>query len=463
LENAGYQSIGSFSGENIEYLTGLPDEEYVAPALPFAVDEPECQISCLHMGEQNNEWDKEFMLDRDQWTFLNHGAFGAALRCGHTRAKQWRDYVELQPLRFFDRDLLPHLAHSNRVLAEFIKAPPDATALIPNATSGLNSVLSGYAREFKGNIVLFDLAYGSVKKMARYYVGGDKVMEIPLTKKVLPILDENELVESFRQGLENIKRQKGNCALRDSMLVLDHVTSNTAIQMPIQSLAAIGKEEGMYVLVDGAHGLLSLDLDMRELHDSGVDFYVTNAHKWMSTVRGAAIMYCADLSLRESILRQPAIISHGIDDGYLSRFVWDGCRDYAAQLSIPTVVEFWKSKSPARVRKAMHELLLKSAKALVTTWHPGKSLDGQNVTIAPMSVHSSMCLIRLPDSLSGKKGDEKTSADAKRIQDFLHDNHRIEVPIKAIGGVLYVRISCHVYNKIEEYEKLAQAIMTLCQ
>merc|ERR1712232_501763 len=111
----------------------------------------------------------------------------------------------------------------------------------------------------------------------------------------------------------------------------------------------------------------------------------------------------------------------------------------------------------------MHELLIKSAKALVTTWHPGKSLDGPDVTIAPMSMHSSMCLIRLPDSLSGNKGDEKTSDDAKRLQDFLHDKHRIEVPIKCIGGVLYVRISCHVYNKIEEYENLAQAITTLCQ
>ena len=197
--------------------------------------------------------------------------------------------------------------------------------MIPNATSGLNSVLLGYAREFKGNVVLFDLAYGSVKKMAQYYSGGKSVLEIPLTENVLPILSERELEESLRKALEKIKRQKGDSALNNSLLVLDHVTSTTAIQMPIKSLAAIAKEEGMLVLVDGAHGLLNLDLNMEELHNSGVDFYVTNAHKWMSTVRGAAILSCANEGLRESILRQPAIISHGIDDGYLRYVILYDC------------------------------------------------------------------------------------------------------------------------------------------
>ena len=143
--------------------------------------------------------------------------------------------------------------------------------------------------------------------------------------------------------------------------------------------------------------------------------------------------------------------------------MWDGCRDYAAQLSIPIVVDFWTSKSPARVRKVMNELLIKSANTLASTWHPGKSLDGPDITIAPMSMNSSMCLIKLPDSLSGNKLNKKTSNDAKGIQDFLYEQHRIEVPIKAVGGILYVRISCHVYNRIEEYEKLGQAIMSLCQ
>lgn len=36
-----------------------------------------------------------------------------------------------------------------------------------------------------------------------------------------------------------------------------------------------------------------------------------------------------------------------------------------------------------------------------------------------------------------------------------------QVPIKAVQGHLYVRISAHVYNTLEEYEQLADAITQL--
>ena len=67
-----------------------------------------------------------------------------------------------------------------------------------------------------------------------------------------------------------------------------------------------------------------------------------------------------------------------------------------------------------------------------------------------------MTLVRLPDSLSGND-EVKSSIQAKAVQDFLYSNH-IEVPIKCIDGRLYVRISCHVYNNTEDYEKLANIL-----
>ena len=43
-------------------------------------------------------------------------------------------------------------------------------------------------------------------------------------------------------------------------------------------------------------------------------------------------------------------------------------------------------------------------------------------------------------------------------QDLLHLRHRIECPVKCIQGVLYVRISTQIYNRMEDYEKLEAAI-----
>ena len=73
---------------------------------------------------------------------------------------------------------------------------------------------------------------------------------------------------------------------------------------------------------------------------------------------------------------------------------------------------------------------------------------------------SPMALVRLPGGLCGGIMNKKTSMDAKRLQDFLFDNN-IEVPIKAINGTLYTRVSCHIYNTIEEFDRLGKVLSTL--
>eukprot|EP00957_Ditylum_brightwellii_P105681 8058893-Ditylum_brightwellii.AAC.1 len=94
--------------------------------------------------------------------------------------------------------------------------------------------------------------------------------------------------------------------------------------MPISSLTKIAKQYGLQVLVDGAHGLLANPVDMakmtkgddEEIEGEGIDYYVSNCHKWMSSPRGAAIMYCPKEKLRDTVLRYPPVMSHGVDDGY---------------------------------------------------------------------------------------------------------------------------------------------------
>jgi len=116
--SGGYQSIGSFHSDNVELLISLPDSEYSVPELPFKYKP---NFNLLH--PLNN-----FSLSTE-WSFVNHGAFGAALECGQDLAKQWRDYSEKQPLRYFDRDLLPHLAYSTRQLADFCRGHRSAMTL----------------------------------------------------------------------------------------------------------------------------------------------------------------------------------------------------------------------------------------------------------------------------------------------------------------------------------------------
>ena len=136
-------------------------------------------------------------------------------------------------------------------------------------------------------------------------------------------------IEALDSTIRGVAKDNGKDSIEGSMLILDHITSNTAVHFPIAAIAKYAKEEyGMICVVDGAHGLLSLPLDMGRLLSTGggdskyIDVYLTNAHKWFSSPRGAALMFSADPTIRESILKQPAVISHGVDGGFLSRFMW---------------------------------------------------------------------------------------------------------------------------------------------
>jgi selenocysteine lyase/cysteine desulfurase len=149
-------------------------------------------------------------------------------------------------------------------------------------------------------------------------------------------------------------------------------------------------------------------------------------------------------------------MSHGIDDGFFNRFVWDGTRDYAAALAVPVVLDYWERVGVENTRRQIKETLTQAVALLSEMWHDGIDEDG-TITLAPMHLHSPMALVRLPTRITALEG-EATSDDAKHIQDYLYHN-RIEVPIKCIQGRLFVRLSCHVYNTLADYKRLGQVML----
>lgn len=451
LSTKGYQSIGSFHSDNLADLLSVPDESYNAPELPFldheTVDPP------------------YYALDLKNWTFLNHGAFGAALNVGTRRAEQWRQYKESQPLRFFDRTLLPHLAYSTRRMAQFVHLlKREEMALLPNVTSGINSVISSYFRKYgnSGHVILWDTSYGSVKKMAYHYGGGQSaVTEIPFQQLYMDHLAKTSNTDDvFLQALRDSLNQSTSSV---PLIILDHVSSNTALTFPIQKLAAGVKEwnANALVLVDGAHGLLAQPLHVGDYFDSGVDFYLSNAHKWLSAPRGAAFMAVNDYETRWQDSLFPSVYSHGGDAvDLLSRFVWDGTRDYAASLALPVVLDFWEQQGQSNVRNRIRKQLQEGMHVLAKNWHPeyADNMDQWqgNITLARVdsdALSSPMILVKLPSTF----GKDCHSHDAKAVQDYLFSKN-VEVPIKCINRELYARISCHIYNSSDDFVTLANAI-----
>jgi selenocysteine lyase/cysteine desulfurase len=347
--------------------------------------------------------------------------------------------MEAQPLRFIDRQLLPLLVFTVRRLAKLLRVHPKELVLVPNATTALNSVFRSLKLQPGDRILTLDTGYGATKKMLSYVcsASGAVVDELPV---VFPVSGDDEVVSLVRSYLRKLKRS-GELS-RVKLAVFDMVCSNSALVLPVQRLCELCTEMGVDTFVDGAHTLGSHPLDVSAL---GCCYFTANAHKWLCSAKGAAVLYVRADRVEGVV---PAVISHGHGGGsLLSEFVWQGLMDYGPWLSLHTAIDFWTKTGWNRLRAQLHGLVRQGAALLMERWNSD--------ALADESMFGTMWCVRVSGPRVPRSGRE-----AVELQDALYAQ-RIEVPVKHLQNRLYVRVSAHIYNTIEDFERLAEAVLAL--
>jgi selenocysteine lyase/cysteine desulfurase len=451
----GYKGFGSFHSDNVEDLIAIPDGTYQAPdTLP---DYGRCFLNdpvtekAQRLGRHFTWEEAQQFLGRPlrashyaldpSWTFVNHGAFGGALKHGMAAKRHYEDLMESQPLAFIDRLLLPLLVYSTRSLARFLNARPKDIVLVSNATFGLNAAINATLRHPTDLVCYLDTEYGSVWKMMRErcaQVGCDG-FEIPLAKHFL----NEEIIKSDDAVTAYIESQlPANC----TTFVVDHLASTSAIGLPVFThiIPMLRRNGVKNIVVDGAHGPLQHALDFKSLTpEQHPTVYVGNLHKWVSSPKSVGFIWAAPEIQKR--MHSP-VVSHGSRVGYLSEFIWDGTKDYGAYLSLPPVLDFWSNTIGVDNARRYCTELMESAEALLCAgWGTRPVPRG-----APF-----MKLVRLPEFFQGGR------FSAKFIQDALHVQYKVELPVKSVDGGLYVRVSAFVNNCLEDYQVLRDAILDL--
>jgi isopenicillin-N epimerase len=121
---------------------------------------------------------------------------------------------------------------------------------------------------------------------------------------------------------------------RSRLVILDHVSSLSAVVFPIRELTSLCHKAGANVLIDGAHapGMLSLDIPAID-----ADWYVGNCHKWLMAPRGSGFLWASPAKRADT---HPLVISHGYAQGFAAEFDWVGTRDPTAWLTVPAAIDF---------------------------------------------------------------------------------------------------------------------------
>ncbi len=363
--------------------------------------------------------------------FLNHGSYGATPRYVQAAQTRWRDAMEREPVRFMSDELPDALGAAVARLAAFVGATASRLAFIENATSGANAVLRSIDWHAGDRIVLGNHAYPAVKHTAQF-VAARYGVDVIEAKIPWPLAGPAEMVAAFESALIGGAR----------LVIIDHIFSPLAVVSPLEEIVALCRARGAAVLVDGAHapGLLPLSLD--RLGEMGVEWYVGNGHKWLCAPKGAGFIFATEAGQREL---HPAVISNFYGEGFAKEFSWTGTGDPSARLAVTAALEFIEAIGVARYRDTLREQARTAAALIADAWRvaPGASMD----------MFAGMVTLPLPIN------EPATPEAAARWRLTLLREHNIEVPIHAIDGRLWVRISAGVYNEISDYEALAHALV----
>ncbi len=382
---------------------------------------------------------EDWLLD-PEITYLNHGTVGATPKRVLAAQQAIRDRIERQPSRYLLRELvgllnLPEgvplrLRAAADTVANFLGATGRDLVFVDNATTGVNAVLRSFDFQKGDEILITDLAYGAVANAAAF-VARQCDAQVKTIRMPYPVHDSAILVEAIMRALSP----------RTRLAIIDHITSESALVMPLAEIASHCRQQGVPVLADGAHAPGALPLEIPQL---GVDWYVGNLHKWAYAPRSAGILWAT--AARQHALHPP-VISWGLDQGFTAEFDWVGTRDPSPFLAAPEGLAFMRELGLESIRAYNHDLAWQAAQMLCARW-------GTKLGVAESMV-GSMVTLPLPQSLGS------TREDAFRVRDALLFRDRIEAQVHAWRGCLWVRLSAQIYNEMADYERLATAVDTL--
>lgn len=372
------------------------------------------------MAASADELRRDFLLDPEV-AFLNHGSFGSCPRPVFDSYRRWQRELEREPVDFILRRLPDLLAHSRAELARHVGAPSADLAFVTNATTGVNLAARALDLRPGDEVLATDLEYGACDLAWEWLCRrtGARYVRAPIP---LPLDGAGTVADDLLAAVTD----------RTRVVYVSHVTSDTALVLPVEQIVRRARQLGLTTIVDGAHAPAHVPLDVEEL---GADFYSGNCHKWLMAPRGAGFLHVRP-EWQERV--DAPIVSWGYEPGHAfsERIELQGTRDCAAWLAVPDAIRYQEERDWDEVRARCHGLACETRRALceVLGTEP----------LAPENMLGQMATVELPEPAPG-------------LSERLFRKHRVEVPTMRPGDSR-LRASIAAYTTEADVERLLAAL-----
>ncbi|KAF2713242.1 PLP-dependent transferase [Pleomassaria siparia CBS 279.74] len=416
---------------------------------------------------------KDFLFG-DGFTNLNHGSFGTYPRPVREALRKYQDASEARPDEFVFYTYAKILDESRAAMAKLLSVPMETLVFVPNATTGVNTVLRNLVFQQGDHILYTGAIYGACEKTVVHLTETTPVEGVKIEFDY-PVEDD-WIVDQVREKVAEVERKGG----RVKVMVLDTVVSIPGVRMPFERIVSTCRELGVLSCVDGAHGVGHVDLDLPSLDP---DFLVSNCHKWLFVPRGCAIFHVplrnqhlirTTLPTSHGFIPQPKqgvaakiftpIPSSGPKSSFVRNFEFMATIDNSPFLCIPAALAYRQSIGGEEAIMAYTTALAKKAGRIAAQAFGTQVLENDAGTLGACS----MTNVRLPlspplvqslvsrsawaSSLHADLTAEEVGVLVREwMSKVLLDDHQTFCMIKWYAGAWWVRFSAQVYLEESDF------------
>ncbi|GHJ85264.1 hypothetical protein NliqN6_1666 [Naganishia liquefaciens] len=416
-----------------------------------------------------NRWPEFGKGLRKYWKFdpdyinLNHGSYGSppvpVIAAMHTIS----DECEKCPDLFMRKTYLPLMNDVRAQLARLVNAEVDDCVMVANASVAANTVMWNIDWQEGDVIVGYSTTYAAVKQTLKFVCDkyqGVTYHEIPLAFPET----HDEIVRKTESVLKEYNGGAGARAQRVRMVVVDSIVSLPGVIMPWERIVDLCKEYDVLSLVDAAHHLGQLPVDLKQ---SQPDFWLSNCHKWLMSHRGCALFYVA--KNRQHLIRSTLPTSHYYESAkypatgewvFAKQWDWVGTQDMAPMLSVSAALEFRRFLGgEERISKYCHDLAVTGGRKVA------EFLKTNVVDTADGELTANMVTVELPLAVSFAENTPEGKKEMARQYDFLLEEMfkaKVFAAVFCHNKKWMARFSAQVWNDVDDFIKVAGVLQAAC-
>ncbi len=312
-------------------------------------------------------------------------------------------------------------------LASFVNADRDEVALTRNTTEGMSFVANGVDLDEGDEVLLSFHEHPGGLQPWRLAAArrGIVLKELPFP---IPTGDPSDVVSAFEAAITP----------RTKVISVSHVTYPTGCMLPVKAFAALARPRGILTVVDGAHAIGMLGLDM---HDLGIDCYASSPYKWMGAPVGSGFLY-----LRREVQDRiwPTVVTSGWDDEEQGAARFDRLSQRAGPIVAATAaaIDFQEAIGSERIERRIRAL--------------AGRLRNRLSEIPEVTIHTSD-QSKHPTLGCGITGFALDGFDRRDVVETLWRRHHVWVRHTDFD-LNTVRVSTHLYNTEQQVDRLAAGI-----